>query len=466
MDSSSPRRSELVSPAKVRMAKAGVILQRGKRLLIGSGARQGYLAAMDQAVISLANFLATLLLARYASPTELGIYAVGIVCLNLLRNTTEGLIIQPLNVLSAGMDKEGFSRYTSGAAVVQIVVNIIAAGAAAVTGWVLTLLGNDTAGPAIFSLWVVFLLWPLQEYVRRLLYIRGMVMAAVGNTLLSSFVRLGLMIYLIQSGSLNGVRGLQAVAWGAGVGVVWGLAANWNVWTLRQISPKEVWKLNLPFGKWMAGGTITNWASVEFYPVLTAGMISFAAAGAYRALQNLVAPIHMILRATDTFMTPRAARDYQQFGAPSLVRLLRGIYLVNGIPVLGMLAAALLFPAQILRFFYGETYLPYKTGIVYMSIFYALWFAYWPLQTALKACRVSRPIFVANTLAIGIMLTLGILAIRRWGVYGTIIGQIMNAATINLVLWSAWKGLRRGWQNAAPSEVNDPSSLSSSEKQR
>jgi len=49
---------------------------------------------------------------------------------------------------------------------------------------------------------------------------------------------------------------------------------------------------------------VANWLSVEFYPVLTAGMISFAAAGAYRALQNLVAPIHLLLRAIDTFFTP------------------------------------------------------------------------------------------------------------------------------------------------------------------
>ena len=41
-------------------------------LFSGGGAREGYLAAIDQAIISLSNFLATIILARNVSPTELG----------------------------------------------------------------------------------------------------------------------------------------------------------------------------------------------------------------------------------------------------------------------------------------------------------------------------------------------------------------------------------------------------------
>ena len=58
------------------------------------------------------------------------------------------------------------------------------------------------------------------------------------------------------------------------------------------------------------GGSLANWIASELYPLLAAGLISFAAAGAYRALQNLVAPVHVLLRATDTFFTPRAAKVY------------------------------------------------------------------------------------------------------------------------------------------------------------
>jgi O-antigen/teichoic acid export membrane protein len=191
------------------------------------------------------------------------------------------------------------------------------------------------------------------------------------------------------------------------------------------------------------GSTLANWVSVEFYPVLTAGLVSFAATGIYRALQNLVAPIHMLLRATDTFLTPRAAKIYHENGVPALSRTLRLTYLLVGIPILGVLGLAMLFPEQLLRLIYGERYVPYSNGMVLMALFYALWFAYWPLQTGLKAARTSRPIFISNLAAILCMFSVGIWMILRWGVAGTIAGQALNALVVAVILWYAWLGVIR-----------------------
>jgi O-antigen/teichoic acid export membrane protein len=168
-------------------------------------------------------------------------------------------------------------------------------------------------------------------------------------------------------------------------------------------------------------------------------MISFAAAGAYRALQNLVAPIHLLLRAMDTFLTPRAARAYSQRGMPALARLMRLAYLTTGVPILGILSLAVFFAAPLLRLLYGETYVPYQDGVLLLAVFYGLMYAYWPLQSALKAARISRPIFAANLAAIGAMFSVGVWMIQRWDVYGTIAGQALNALIVNVVLWTAWR---------------------------
>jgi O-antigen/teichoic acid export membrane protein len=242
---------------------------------------------------------------------------------------------------------------------------------------------------------------------------------------------------------MSGTAGLEAIGWGSLAALIPGLWSTRTFWTRDTLSLRETWKRNWDFGRWVMGGTIANWVAIEFYPVLTAGMISFAAAGAYRALQNLVAPVHLLLRATDTFLTPRAARLYQQDGRQALARTLRLTYLIAGAPILGVLGMAMLFPVQILRLLYGETYVAYSTGMVWMALFYALWFAYWPLQTALKAARLSRPIFIANLAAILSMFTIGVWAIHRWGVYGTLAGQALNSLVVGVILWRAWLAMRR-----------------------
>jgi O-antigen/teichoic acid export membrane protein len=426
---------------------AGSLPRRGLRVLSGQGAREGYLAAVDQGAISIANFAATIILARAITPTDLGVYGVGFTALRLVRSVQEGLTIQPINTYGAGMDAESFRRYATSTSLIQIGLALLSSGAVALTGWILTEMGNDTAGPAMFSLWFVFLFWQLQEYIRRLLYTRSAVFNAVVNTLLANAVRIGLLLLWANRQQINGIAGLDAIAWGSLAALVPGLWQTRRYWTPHFSELSETWKRNWDFGRWVMGGTIANWISVEFYPVLTAGMISFAAAGAYRALQNLVAPIHLLLRATDTFLTPRAARQFTANGYRALARTLRLVYLVSGLPILGLLSLAILFPVPILRLLYGETYVGYSSGMVLMAIFYALWYAYWPLQTAFKAARISRPIFIANLSAMAVMFTAGIWAITRWGVYGTIAGQALNALVVALILWWSWMGVRRASQD-------------------
>ena len=407
-------------------------------LLSGQGAREGYLAAIDQGVISASNFLATIILARNVTPTELGVYGVGFVALRLVRSFQEGLVIQPLNVFGASMDAASFRRYATSSTLLQVSLALAFSLVAALGGWLLTITGNDTAGPALFSLWFAFLWWQLQEHIRRMLYTRGLLFAAVANTVLANALRLILMLWWVPQGRLNGIYGLHAIGWGSLGAILPGLWAARSYWTRDFTNLKETWLRNWGLGRWLLGGSLANWVAVEFYPVLTAGMISFAAAGAYRALQNLVAPIHLLLRATDTFLTPRAARLFDQNGQGALRHTLRRIYLVSGLPILGVLIIAMLFPVPLLRLLYGETYVPYSNSMVLMALFYALLYAYYPLQTAFKAARLTRPIFLANLAAIAAMFTFGIWAILRWGVAGTIAGQALNALIVTLVLWSTW----------------------------
>ena len=412
-------------------------------LFTGQGARQGYLAAIDQSVISLSNFAATIILARNVDPTQLGVYGVGFVTLRLVRAVQDGIIVQPMNVFGASMTQDDFKRYASSTSIFQIALALISASLVAFLGWVLIELGNDTAGPTLFTLWLPFLWWQFQEYLRRMLYTRGKVLYAVITSLIGNGARIALMVYLANEGSLTGISGLEAIAWGALAALIPSLWFTRNYWTRQIASLKETWEQNWSFGRWLLGSFLANWAAVEFYPILTAGLISFAAAGAYRALQNLVAPIHLLLRAIDTFLTPRASKLYAKDGLQALTHTLRSIYLAIALPVIAILMIALAFPEQLLSLIYGDTFLEYSDGVILMALFYALMFAYWPLQSIFKAAQLSRPIFIANILAIVSMFTVGIWAILNWGVYGTIIGQVVNALVINLVLWGYWISLRR-----------------------
>ena len=420
-------------------------------LFTGQSARAGYIAGADQAIISVANFLATIILARNITPTELGVYGVGFVTLRLIRAVQEGLVVQPLNVFGAAMDENDFRSYASSNLLIQLGLAVCAALTVAIGGIVLTNLGNDTAGPALYALWFVFLTWQVQEFLRRVFYTRGMVPYALVNDIIANLTRLALLLWWSGQGALSGAAGLNAIAWGSFVAIIPGMWQTRGIWTRKYDNLRSTLRRNWHFGRWLTGSAIANWVAIEFYPILTAGLVNFAAAGAYRALQNLVAPIHTILRAADTFFTPRAARLYRQLGDAALTRYLKLIYLVLGVPIALLLGIAIVFAEPLLNLLYGEVYLEYSNGILWMVIFYALLYAYMPLQSIFKATERSQPIFYANLAAIAAMFTVGTWAVTRFNVYGTLTGQALNALIISLMLWGYWLRKRDGGNKPAES---------------
>jgi O-antigen/teichoic acid export membrane protein len=393
-------------------------------------ARDGFLAAIDQGTISLTNFLAALFLARSVSPTEFGVYSVGFLLLHMIRSVQQGLIVQPVSVFGPIMDECKFKRYASASGVIMAGLAIISAAITAGAGRLLTATGNDTLGPMVFSLWFVFLFWGLQEYVRRLFYARGVINRAVVNTVIASLIRLVVLWWLYTQGQLSGIDGMHAIAWGALIALPIGIWQAREYWTLREIQLLTEWKRNWSFGRWMLGGMLGTWIAQEVYPILTAGMISFAAAGAYRALQTVLAPVHALLAALDPFLTPQASKIFHRSGRHGLSRMMTLCYLFFGVPILGFLIVATFFSQPLLSLFYGSTYLAFSRGLLLMSIFYILRFLYFPLQVALKALKKSLPIFIGNIAAIVSMFTIGVWAITQWNIYGAIAGQALNAAII------------------------------------
>lgn len=408
------------------------------RILSGEFARKGYLASIDQGIISLTNFLASVYLARLVSPTEFGVYAVGFLLLHFARAFQEGVLIQPLNGQGSVMSKEAFRKYVSSSGILQLFIALLFAAGAAAGGWLLSALGNDVAGPTLFSLWFLFLTWQPQEFLRRTFYARGRIRSAILNTALASIIRLLSLFLFGRLDQLSGRAGLHAIGWGALAAALVGMWQARTYWTRAFKNVRETALMNWRLGRWVLGGTIANWVALEVYPILAAGLISFAAAGAYRALLTVVAPVHVLLRAMDTLLTPRAALIYHRSGRKALTRTLQLTYLISGVPILGLLTLAVLFPGPILYIFYGETYLPYQQGLLWAALFYALWYAYWPLQSALKGIQKTFSIFSANVIAILSMFSVGLWAIQRWGLYGTLAGQALNALIVGCVLWATW----------------------------
>lgn len=426
-------------------------LKKSLNLITTKLANNGKYAAIDQGVISLSNFGASILLAALVTPTELGAYVLGFLALYFIRAIQNGIIIQPLNTYGAGKEQDAYSAYFSAAAVHQVILSTLSAAGAALLGWILTRLGNDTLGPTIFILWFSVFTWQLQEFFRRGFYTRGEVHKAVWISVTSNVVRLGMIVLISRKGQISGLTGLNAIGWGAFFATLVGVWLSRHNFSKQLLNPLATWRENWRFGRWILGASLADWVVVDLYPILMAGMISFAATGVYQTLQNLVAPIHVLLRAIDTFLTPIMAKAFDSSGINKVSRMLRWVFLFAGIPIIGMLILVSIFTPQLLYLLKGETYLPYSNGIYLMGVFYFFLYINRPLQMAFRAVRQGKQVFFANILAMASMLIFGTWFIRHWGLYGAIGGQTLNAIIISLFLLSAWHKFTHSRINVEPS---------------
>jgi O-antigen/teichoic acid export membrane protein len=406
-------------------------------------ANNGKYAMIDQGIISLSNFSASILLTILVSPSELGSYVTGFFAVYFVRAIQDGLIIQPLNSFGASKDAKDFKSYFSAVAVHQLLLSILISIGAWALGLILTRMGNDTLGSIASVLWLAFFTWQTQEFFRRTFYTRNEVHKGMWISVVENLVRLGFIILISKTGQVSGLTGLTSMGLGSLVGTLLG------IWFARDYFTKEIqniyqtWQENWRFGRWILGASLAEWVVVDLYPMIIAGVISFTATGAYQTLQNLVAPIHVLLRTMDTFVTPILARTYDQSGTPKLRKTLNLIFLVGGIPVICLLVVTVILTPKLLYMLKGETYLSYANGIYLMALFYFFMFINRPLQMVFRAIRLGKQVFWANILATISMITIGVWLINRWGFYGAIGGQALNAIIVSLVLLVAWTQILR-----------------------
>jgi O-antigen/teichoic acid export membrane protein len=159
-------------------------------------ARHETLALVDQGVVSLKNFLASIIIARACTREQFGLYVLGLTIVALLIDLQASLISTPYTVYGPRLGRADHARYTGSTFIHQLALALIAIVALLAASGVLALTrARDADVATVLMVLAVILLAPLmQDYLRRLsfavLELKATVVAdiAVGLLLIVSVV--------------------------------------------------------------------------------------------------------------------------------------------------------------------------------------------------------------------------------------------------------------------------------------
>ena len=389
-------------------------------------------AVADQVLISGTNFLLMILLARGLSTEAFGGFSLIYSVLLFANALQSALVTQAHNVLGVRYQGEEYARYTTSAAIFQLVL-VASLSLLALAAWTFAHISALSEAPLLLALVPSILGWQLQEFARRVLYTERRLAAAFANDLISYGCQSLVIASLWWMEALTAPLALYALAATSAVAAIVG---GWQIRgsLCRRVDP-AAFRENWHYGKWLtASAFVGHWLSAEAFTYMAAAMLGVAAAGILRAVNLVFGPTRVLYYVFLTMLPIRFSRTLAEDGAPALRAQLRKVHLV-AIPTIGgycLLVAV--FAEPLLRLFFGDKYA--GNGSVLMLYAALTFFVFMSMivTAALLANRQTRHVFLSQLLAGVLAIPVGATLIYAVGVRGAVLGMIANNLALYAIL--------------------------------
>jgi O-antigen/teichoic acid export membrane protein len=374
----------------------------------------------DQALVSLGGFLTQVILARYLSPQDYGVFALIFGTLILLNVCHWALVAYPLSVIGASSSEERLRQLTGSS---LLLTSLLALPFAAIITGVTLFLGRPQ-----LVLWVVLasLTWQLQETLRR-----------------------GLMAHLLHHTAFFG----DAISYLGQGAIIWGLASHggltlpgaFAVVALTSAAAAAVQSLQLRLkfarfretaalvtvywrcGRWALGAHVTDTGTVQAFPWALAILHGPEQAAFFQAAINVLGITNPVLLGMMNLIVPSSARTQDAGEVRGTWRATKKYATLGFLAVAPCLLALLLWPKNVLAVFYGRSsvYLDLSGVVQLLALAYLI--AYWftVISAFFNGMKKASFVFGSELFGLAVALLLGVALAQHQGVLGAGVGVLL-----------------------------------------
>ena len=401
-------------------------------------AKGGFTVA-DQAVISGSNFVISILLGRWLSPSRYGAYALAFAIFILLTRVYQALLLEPLAVFGGSAYElclRGYIKVLVWIHLAMTVLIVLALGLGSLLansfghtdGLAGALAGLTLAAPCILLFWMA----------RRSFYFE----LSPARAALGSLVYFGLVLAGLFAGHARGLITPFTAFLLMGVA-----AAFTGVVLFRQLARhlpaglagpgwREAWRRHWEYGRWALAASIASWLPAYIYYPLLGAMSGMASAGQLKALMNLASPVNQILAALSMLFIPHAARVQGRHGMNGSRGLSVRLTVISVAMTAGYWAVVIMLKKPVFHLFYGTHYLGIANLLPVVALGSLFWSAASGPSIVLRGMESPQSLFWAFAIAAVVSLLVGIPATWRFGLSGGIWGMnISDAVSFVMVLW-------------------------------
>jgi O-antigen/teichoic acid export membrane protein len=387
--------------------------------------RKGFWAVMDQGLFASSNFLVNMVLARWLSPQDYGIFTVAFTITLFAAVLHQALLTEPMLVFGPGRYKDHLSEYlgilvyghlgftlVGGLALMTVALVVALAGSDALSA---VLIASALSAPLISLLWLM----------RRACYIRLTPhLAALGG---------GLYVILMLGGTyvLYWRDWLSAVSAFGIMGMSSLIVSLWLAIRLRIMVPplrqngraRDALRKHWEYGRWSIATSVLQWTPANVYYLLLPVWVGFGASASLKALMNLLMPILQTNVALSAILLPTLVQARGHAGFRSRMRFAVAVFVLGSVLYWALLG---IFHRPLIFLLYGGKYLDYAGMLWLLGLLPVASGVVAATSAALRAVERPDQLFKAYVPPTVAALTLGILLVFVWGTVGAMIALVIT----------------------------------------
>ena len=396
----------------------------------------------DQAAVSLANFIALILIARWGGASEVGIYAVGYSVIAMVLTVQESMITRPYSIHLYHPHGRATEHAFSSLVMSAILSAAVTVGLGACS---LALMGFSAEVARIG--WALAVAAPfvlLREFARRFCFAHLKVVDALVLDVLVAALNIAILCSLAAMGRLSAATAFLSIGASCGVGgFAWLYVARSHFEpSFKHLS--AIFRQSSSIGKWVLFSHLTAHAQGYSSHWLIMSVMGAAATGIYAACLSIVAFANPLIYGFCNILTPRFVRTLQNEGMAGLkLQAARDTLVLVSVMAL-FCAAVAIGGDQAMRLLYAGS--EYQGHAVLLNV----------LALACLAAAAGMPACTAMTSAQRAGLSAGITAasalgtvavvwwcLTHWGLLGAAYGMLVSEAVGSLARWAAFAMMKR-----------------------
>lgn len=403
------------------------------------------LSVLDQAVVSGTNFATSVLLARWSSREELGIYYLALSVIYFARGVQEQLVSAPYMIYCGRKGADELPSYAGSALVHQavlLVAIVSTLGIALLSGWL-----SPGAAQALWLLLAAAPLLLMREFARQMSFAHLELVRATALDVCATLLQFALLAGFVLTGQLTVGATLAAIGISSGLATIGWLATSRQRMIARAASALADWWHNWTFARWALASQLLASTTPYVMPWVVALSHGDAETGLLGASSTLVGLSNTFLNGLCNFLSPQAAQAYARRGIVGLRSVLLKTALLFGVTLGGLALLAFAFGEMLLVMVYGPQF--GGAGAIVSVLSLSVLANSFGVTAGNGLWAMERPSanFVADLFSLLVVVVASVLLVPAYGPLGaalaTLAGTASDAAVRLFILRQTMRELAR-----------------------